>query len=58
MTRNAADWSATSRPTWNVVAWSVVIATNGIARTPICEPSWLSESPIQRRRKSPWCQRL
>jgi hypothetical protein len=55
ITRNAAVCSATSTPTWNVVAESAVIATSGTASTPICEPSWLSESPIHSRRKSRWC---
>ena len=50
--RNAAVDAAVSSPIWKVVACSVRTAKRGMASRLTWEPSWLTVSPPQSRRKS------
>ncbi len=40
------------RATWNVEAFRISIATNGMASALTCDPSWLIVWPVHRRTKS------
>lgn len=45
-------------PIWRGVAWSMTIATSGIASWLTWVPNWLIVSPVHSFMKSGWCQRL
>src|SRR5919106_2556318 len=57
MSRNGANSTTKSADTWNGETSSVMIATSGSAKPPICEPNWLIVSALHSFRKSPWRQR-
>jgi hypothetical protein len=53
---NGENSTAVSKPTWNVVASSTVIATSGSAIKLTWLPSWETVSALQRCMKSRWRQ--